>query len=238
MSVTPDFTGQIYKDSATGNLWRANSLTAGDWTLELQNAQMKWLPTSVNLTESFGIQSQAGTVAPTEMTFLQTEFIQDVIINSTSVTAIRFPNLVNVDPDYWWGASLKVDSCTAMTVLELPLLVKLGSGSLEGNACTSLVTLDLPSLTTVAERVSFASCSSLTTVSCPSYLPTNGKHQIFQTCNLSAASVNHILARCVANPGYVSGEVHLNDGTNASPTGQGVTDKATLIGRGVVVTTN
>lgn len=45
MSVTPDFVGQVYKDTNTGNIWRANSLTQGDWTLECSGS-----PTQVTLT--------------------------------------------------------------------------------------------------------------------------------------------------------------------------------------------
>ena len=47
--------------------------------------------------------------------------------------------------------------------------------------------------------------------------------------------LQQILARCVANPAYVTGSIVLG---GAAPTGQGVTDKATLIGRGVSVLTN
>jgi hypothetical protein len=55
---------------------------------------------------------------------------------------------------------------------------------------------------------------------------------------LNEASVNAILARCVASESFTAGTVNLAGGTIAAPTEQGATDKATLIDRGVDVTTN
>lgn len=55
----------------------------------------------------------------------------------------------------------------------------------------------------------------------------------------NAASVNHVLARAVASPLFTGGgSIDLSGGTNSAPTGQGITDKATLIARGIIVTTN
>jgi hypothetical protein len=72
MSVTPDFIGQIYKDTATGNLWRANSLTAGDWTLEVVANQITfasgtltgdWYPMGPLFTGGGFIKVEGGTNA-------------------------------------------------------------------------------------------------------------------------------------------------------------------------------
>ena len=78
----------------------------------------------------------------------------------------------------------------------------------------------------------------LTTVSFPNYVPTNGHADIYTINAFSAATVNAILARYIANAGFVSGSIDISGGTNAAPTGQGITDKATLVTRGVTVTTN
>jgi hypothetical protein len=57
---------------------------------------------------------------------------------------------------------------------------------------------------------------------------------------LPAAAVNQVLADCVVSLG-ISGRVvctvNLAGGTNAAPTGQGLTDKATLVAAGWTVTT-
>jgi len=96
----------------------------------------------------------------------------------------------------------------------------------------------VPVLARMHGHVNCYSNSSLTDVDLSSYLPTDNTHQDFSNCALTAASVNHILARCVANPAYIFGVVSLSGGTNAAPTGQGIMDRATLRRRGVVVTTN
>lgn len=72
----------------------------------------------------------------------------------------------------------------------------------------------------------------------PKWMPTNGVSHTLQNLGLTAQSVNHVLARGVANPAFVSGNLTMNGGTSSPPTGQGIIDKATLIGRGVTVTTN
>lgn len=55
-------------------------------------------------------------------------------------------------------------------------------------------------------------------------------------CILTAAAVNTILATLVAN-GLTGGSVNVNSGGNSAPTGQGLTDKATLQSRGWTVST-
>jgi hypothetical protein len=60
------------------------------------------------------------------------------------------------------------------------------------------------------------------------------------TNSLPAAMVNRVLASLVVSlalPGRVTCTVTLNGGTNAAPTGQGATDKQTLIDAGWTVTT-
>lgn len=59
----------------------------------------------------------------------------------------------------------------------------------------------------------------------------------FDTQALDSSSVNAILAFCVAHGGS-GGTLFLQGGTNAAPSGQGILDVATLIGRGWTVTTN
>jgi hypothetical protein len=61
---------------------------------------------------------------------------------------------------------------------------------------------------------------------------------------LDAASVNGILVSLAALDGtngttaYSSKTILLNGGTSATPSGAGITAKATLVARGCVVTTN
>lgn len=107
---------------------------------------------------------------------------------------------------------------------------------------TSLTSISLPALISVGTSPFlgfFASgASSLTNVSFPKYLPTNGRLQDFSGCALTEAGVDHVLARCVASKNYVSGTVKVNGGTSASPSAAGLADVATLQTRGVTVNHN
>ena len=65
----------------------------------------------------------------------------------------------------------------------------------------------------------------------------------FDGCALSSDAVNRILADCVAwetaHPATTTKTLNLSGGTNGAPTGQGITDKATLVATGKwAVTTN
>lgn len=128
-----------------------------------------------------------------------------------------------------------------LVTLQLDRLVFVNSFfSITGDSALS--TLSLPALVTVCNfpLLGFlaSNCTSLANVSFPKYLPTKGRLQSFDNCALTEASVDHILARCVASANYTSGTVNLSGGTNAVPGVQGQLDKATLIARGCTVLTN
>lgn len=104
---------------------------------------------------------------------------------------------------------------SGMTIFSFPVLTTTGGGGL---ACQNI--------------------STVTTINIPNYVPTAGEVLEFNGLALTAASVNAVLAVCVAAAGFTSGGVNLSGGTSHAPTGQGITDKATLIARGVTVATN
>lgn len=106
-----------------------------------------------------------------------------------------------------------------------------------------LPSLDFSALQTVHidDGFEFASNTSLVSVTFPA-APVwvdagTGPAVTADFCALNAATVNRILAICVAN-GWTTGFIKLDAGTNAAPTGQGIIDKATLIGNGCTVVTN
>lgn len=175
----------------------------------------------------------------------------------TGCTSISMPNLSGV------SAQMDFASCTAMTSVNLNSLLNI-SGPLIFTSCTALVNLSLPTLNTM-EEIGFESCTLLQSVSAPNLvnaapinifsidgqncpaLTTISMPNIFfvvdgftyqvSGCALNAASINQILARGVAS-GVTSYDFELAGGTNAAPSGQGVIDKATLIGLGNTVNTN
>lgn len=256
--ITPQFVGQHYRDTATGNIWVANSLTPGDWSLLLQDMQLAWTPATVKLGEKFDLAANEDipgllTVVSTaahllsgvgleNLTTLQSASFPNLIscngtgyssfsfAGSTALTSISAPLLQSVHDDF------NQTGCTALPTLSLPALQTSGtvgnSNAFNTDQCSALVSLLLPSLVTVnAPTMGCGSCPLLTTVNLSSFVPFNGQQIDFSGCALSAASVNAILARCVANAGYVSGSVDLSLGTNSPPTGQGINDKATLNAR-------
>lgn len=157
------------------------------------------------------------------------------------------------------GTDLMFASCTNLFALNLSSLETV-SGSINGTFCSSLQSLSLPSLISATGDLIMSTCPGLASFSAPvltscatiqmaanvalssvniaSFVFSNGVTVDFSGCALSAASVNHVLARAVANAGFTSGAVRLIGGTNAAPTGQGIVDSAALTLRGVTVTTN
>lgn len=230
----------------------------------VQDMQVAWTPSNLKLGEKLGFFTFGDIPGITSITFDQATSIAGFDIESTTqITSLSWPNLVTIDPtDIQNGyvtilgnssltavsmpvfsstgpnSNFGITGCSALTSLSFPSMTSIGRALLlYGN--TALVSISAPSLTTVGQfNFDVHGCTLLTTVTLTSYLPTNGVDQNFIGCALSAASVNHILARCVASVGYISGTVNLSGGTNAAPSGQGIADKATLIGRGVNVITN
>ena len=157
------------------------------------------------------------------------------------VESISFPKLTRCG--YLW-----IVDCNSLTSLDLSKLEKVQRDGPPNNFYTELqiygtwlTSLSLPEFVEIAAafgEVIVIYNSSLATVSMPKFLPRNGHEVDFRFNALNQASVDHILARCVANPAYVSGTVKLQGGTNAAPSVAGLADKATLIGRGVTVVTN
>lgn len=241
MSITPDFVGQIYKDTTTGNLWRANSLTAGDWTLELQNSKIQWLPKSIEILHASGFitlwDNSVALQGITNLTLLNSTFQEALYIDSAEeLQTLSIPNLTAcVDT-----AEFTVSNCDVLTSISAPNLLTVdGNGfSISGNQALTSVTLTSFIHGAVGRAVSIQQCPLLTSLSLPALVPVNGATHNFVGNGLDAASVNGLLARFVANAAYVSGTIGLNGGTNSAPTGQGIADVATLTGRGVLVNTN
>ncbi len=134
---------------------------------------------------------------------------------------------------------------THVQYLSLPALTNVTATAFSGVSISSspgLTNISIDALVN-CKIIAFANNSNLTHASLASWLPGNGGAQLFYNNSLNTESVNHLLARCGANAAFVSGSINLSNAfgwtasSNAAPTGQGLTDKATLQGRGVTVTT-
>jgi len=132
------------------------------------------------------------------------------------LTSVNLDNLIFVERD------LHFSVCSIITDIGLPKLERLGniSGSNHGNLFAD-------------------QCTALTNFSFPVFIMRDWNFA-FDQDNLSATSVEHILARGVASP-ITSAQIFLDNGTNAglsSLSAQGQADYATLVGEGNTVSTN
>ena len=227
--VIPTFIRQLYHDTTADTYYRSTGLTSADWV------------------------AIGGGGSGTDIVFLAESFSL-VISSDDTITSLSFPNLTEVvDIELRISCSqltsisapllssavggINLGSCPLLTAVEFPSLATaayIGIGD-----CASLVSLSFPALITATAFFNCEGSALLANVSVPLWLPTNGEELDFIGCALSQASVDHILSRCVASAGFVSGTVDLSGGTNSPPSSVAEgSDYAVLIARGVTVTVN
>lgn len=138
------------------------------------------------------------------------------------------------------GGRLDFSGDTSLPSISFPALAAVGD-YIDGNGCTLLTSVQLPnwgSQTPInVYNVRFDGCPALVTWNAPIWFISDGFTIEFSAAALNVASINQILARGV-NAGDTTSIFQLAGGTNAAPAGQGVVDKATLIGNGCTVNTN
>jgi hypothetical protein len=183
-----------------------------------------------------------------------------------SLTALRANAMVSVGGSYAPAtmASLTVLEANAMvsvgsyfgpstmaslTVLSYPSLACIGTTFSPSNM-ESLTTVDLPAMvnygTTIAiPSASMGNVNSVVLGTVGTLKSIGGATITLSGLKLDATSVNALLALLVSLDGtngtteWGTGKTLLiNGGTNAAPSGQGATDKATLQARGATITTN
>ncbi len=130
-------------------------------------------------------------------------------------------------------------STSAFTTLSLPALTSVGGDVLLNNS--SFTSVSFPALTAINPNNLFVInalvCPALASLSIPQLIFPDGFEMGFTGAALNAASINQILAKGVAS-GVAGSDFELAGGTNAAPSGQGIADKAILIGLGNAVNTN
>ena len=104
-----------------------------------------------------------------------------------------------------------------------------------GDSDTNIPSVNLSTCTKL-KSVIITKCSLITTFNLPASVPQLKTVYGYQ-CALTAAEVNSILTKLDAN-GISGGQVELYGGTNAAPTGAGITAKNNLLSKGWTVTTN
>ncbi len=164
-------------------------------------------------------------------------FFEITVDSNTALTSVSFPKLkaaVN---------HLLITNNQNLTSFSAPIPTRCGFAPAheqwgwDGNNLTTLNLSALVNIDSVA--LTGGSNPGLTTITFNAnpIIPDVGNSIIFDSCALNAATVNRILAIGVAN-GLTQAFIKLDGGTNAAPSGQGIADKATLIGNGCTVVTN
>jgi len=261
-TVTPDFIGQFYVNTLMNPDWlfQSTGLTSADWIpygraasgsegiFLNETSETRW--DVINTGAQSGLNVGGSSFNSSLVTFSApylTSVYAGIVFNGLTigqavVTVDGAPALTTVNmPALQTAPKLRItgSGVTSVTLTALTTVGTLASAFCNFQlACPALTSIALPSLVTVRGGLAFNGSTNLVSVTLPVYLPSNGMDQNFLACALNQTTVDLILARCVANAAYVSGTVTLNGGTNSTPSAAGLADKATLVGRGCVVTNN
>lgn len=198
-----------------------------------ENYTMSYL-TDINLPLLETVQGPFYCVAQKVLTRINMPLLTSVssimhIVANPLLTDLNMPNLATV------GGDLEIDG-NGITSFIHPLLTFVGG---EFRCATdTLVTVDLSGLTTVVGDFRMEG-ASLTTFRLPAFVTWGGNQWSNINSGLDAATVNYVL-ELLDGFGVSGGTkiIDLSGGTSAAPTGAGITAKANLIGRSVVVHTN
>lgn len=168
-------------------------------------------------------------------------FTELKVINS-GVTQIKLPLITAL-------SSLQIENNPSLTSIDLASLSYLsfmGGNYMNIKNNTALPTINLPALVTLgssgASGLDFSGNSNLTSISWPMFsgsLISGFGPLNFTGCKLNSSEVNALLAKFKSNTSPSGNKLKLEGQTPpAPPTGQGITDKATMTSNGWIVTTD
>jgi hypothetical protein len=233
----------------------------------IQNTgNMDFRDTNITLLSANALPALSGFINFDNTAFLQTASLASVVTIGDLLTGTTCPALTtaNFQSLQTLPNGIFFSNCPQLTTLNLTALQNPGIDFIvTGTALTSIVltnyttcpvdtifgsnaaltTIDFPNLTVLAQSFGASGCANLTNVSIPQVIFGDGFNIDLSASGLAAGSsalgtgVNGILARAVAS-GLTTENIDLSGGTNAPPSGQGIADKATLIGNGCTVLTN
>ncbi len=127
---------------------------------------------------------------------------------------------------------------SGLPILSFPNWVTCSNGFfIDGNP--DVLSVSAPLLIGAGASGSIQNHPLLTSIDIPMFVFSDAQEYYFSGNALSQASVDQILAQCVASSGFNSGTVELSGGTNAAPSSVAPgSDYDILINRGVSVTVN
>jgi hypothetical protein len=195
--------------------------------------------TSLTTVDAAALVSIGGSVSFTDNPSLAGLDLSALASVGMALSVYSNPSLINLNLSALAsvGRGMNVSINASIISLDLSALASVG-GNLEVSQNPSLTSLDISALESVGTNLFIYDNPSLIGLNLPAFLQTNGNNMLFSGNALSSGSVNQILALFVANPEFVSGSIDLSGGTNALPTGQGLSDVDTLRARGVSIQLN
>lgn len=205
MSIQPTFIGQTYQDNPTGNIWEANSLALGDWTLKVQDPKVRWIPRNINIFSMIGFFTYGDLPGVTQVTFLGSSTLAGFDFEYTaSITDIEFPNLASIDPLNTQSGYVACIGNSGLVTVNLPLLASAPGYFLCRNN-TALTTLNTPAFVTIGGECSCDGNTSLGTLSFPSLQSVGGDFNCYgstllATCNFPNLETVGGAFYCYSNP--------------------------------------
>jgi hypothetical protein len=150
-----------------------------------------------------------------------------------SLTSIDLDAVTSIDGDFMVAYS------DNLTVLKLGHLTSV-RGSFNVNSLPSLVSLNLGSLSSIAGEFQISDNKNLSSLALSGLASISDGGEInLSQCGFTSAGVNSLLARLVNALPFTGRNINLTTfSSTAPPTGQGITDKNTLISNGNIVTTD
>lgn len=233
-AAVPQFVGQLYNQNNGQAFFYSTGLTNSDWTQIVSGggtSGIEYGPNPNTLIELRGIRFRLDNTKTT-FVFNGLEHITTtgIDISGSVFVSINLPDLIDL------VGGLESSDAASLEEFLIPKLTSI-DGGVFFNGCIALTAFSAPLLASIVGDLNFPNCSQLASFSAPVWLPTDGSTIDFSACALDAASVNSILARCVA-AGVTTCTIDLSGGTSSAPTGQGLIDKADLITAGNNVNTN
>lgn len=157
---------------------------------------------------------------------------EHMIFKGNALTTISAPVLRDL-------GYLEIDSCALLTSISFPIAQD--ASQIIVKHCPSLTSLSFPALATImnASNISISSNANLTSISFNNLGSFSIENISLNNNKLPSAAVNNLLNKfATMNPLPASSTFNLKQIPAAPPTGQGITDKATLIAASNTVTTD
>ena len=215
----------------------------------VNNIQIEYIPyiTSISspvITQLYSIKLQdLFSLTNLNLPFLNTSLNSFVLYHLPLLTSFNFSNIVSI------LYTIEIVD-VAFTSINLSSLESMSDASNVGYSmdireCLELTTVNIPELVYSSHAIEISNNPNLTSLTLGTIGTLKNINDFVRLSNnaLNVGSVNGVLALLVSLDGTNGTElfntnVYLNEGTNAAPTGQGITDVQTLIDRGCDVQTN